>query len=98
MRGRRAADLGGSFEFDHYKIVSFCNLTLADQVLRVEPGVGVLMPCRLVVFARKGSPDVVVVGLRPTFLSKIFKSPEMQRIAEIVEGDMVQILRMVAPE
>jgi len=95
---RRAADLGTSFDYDHYKIVSFCSLTLADEALRAEPAVGAFMPCRLALYVRKGSPEVVIVTLRPTFLARVFKSKEMTRLAEVVENDLLEILRMVAAE
>lgn len=95
---RRAADLGTSFGFEHYKILSFCNLTLADEALRVHPYVGAFMPCRLAVFAKTGSPDVVIVTMRPTFLAKIFKSQEMERLAQAVEADVLEILRMVVAD
>ena len=95
---RRAADLGGSFEFDHYKILSFCSLTLANEALRADPAVGVFMPCRLVLFARKGSPEVTILTMRPTFLSRVFRSSAVERLASRVEADVVAILEMVAAD
>lgn len=95
---QRAADLGKPFDFDHYKILSFCNLTLADEALKVDPYVGAFMPCRLAVFVVKGSSEVIIVTLRPTFLSRVFRSSEMERLAAQVEGDVLAILEMVAAD
>ena len=95
---RRAADLGRSFDFDHYKILSFCNLTLADEALGADPAVGAFMPCRLVLFSSKGSPEVVILTMRPTFLARVFRSTEVQRLATRVEADVVAILEMVAAD
>lgn len=95
---RRAADLGKPFDFDHYKILSFCSLTLADEALRAHPYVGAFMPCRVAVFAQKGSPDVIIVTMRPTFLSRLFRSPEVERLARQVEADVLAILEMVATD
>lgn len=95
---RRAAELGTRFDFDHYKILSFCNLTLAAEALKAHPYVGAFMPCRLAVFALKGSPAVLIVTMRPTFLSRLFKSPEVQRLASQVEADVLAILGMVAAD
>lgn len=95
---RRAADLGRSFDFDHYKILSFCNLTLADEALAADPAVGAFMPCRLVLYSRKGSPEVVILTMRPTFLARVFRSTEVQRLATRVEADVVAILEMVAAD
>jgi uncharacterized protein (DUF302 family) len=95
---RRAAELGTRFDFDHYKVLSFCNLTLADEALRAHPYVGAFMPCRVAVFAQKGSPDVIIVTMRPTFLSRLFRSPEVERLARRVEADVLAILEMVAKD
>jgi uncharacterized protein (DUF302 family) len=95
---RRAADLGGPFDFDHYKILSFCNLTLADEALKAHPYVGAFMPCRLAVFVPRGSPNVIIVTMRPTFLARVFKSSEIQRLASRVEADVLAILEMVAAD
>lgn len=95
---RRAADLGTSFDYDHYKIVSFCSLTLADEALRAEPAVGAFMPCRLALYVRKGSPEVVIVTMRPTFLARVFRSSDVERLATRVEADVVAILEMVAAD
>jgi uncharacterized protein (DUF302 family) len=95
---QRAAHLGGSFAFEHYKVVSFCNLTLANEALAVEPYVGAFMPCRLAVFAPKGSHQITIVTVRPTYLSRSFKSSEFRQLATRVEADVVAILEMVAAD
>lgn len=95
---RRAADLGKPFDFDHYKILSFCNLTLADEGLRADPNLGAFMPCRLAVFVRKGRAEVTIVAMRPTFVSRALQTPEVQRLAAQVEADVVAILEMVAAD
>jgi uncharacterized protein (DUF302 family) len=92
---RRASELGGSFEFDRYKILSFCNLTMAAEALAADPRVGALMPCRLAVFAPRGSSQVVVVTPRPTFLLGPSPPEALRRLAAQVEADVLEILDMV---
>ena len=92
---RRARDLGGTFAFDHYKVLSFCNLTLAAEVLEADPRIGALMPCRLAVFVPKGSAEVVVVTLRPTYLLRVSRSEILRRLAAQLEADILGILDMV---
>jgi uncharacterized protein (DUF302 family) len=94
----RAAQLGTSFEYAHYKILSFCNLTLGEEALRAHPFVGAFMPCRMAIYVPKGSPEVVIVTMRPTFISRIFKSQEVERLASQVEADILEILKAVAEE
>lgn len=94
----RARVLGTTFHYEHYKVLSFCNLTLADEALRAHPFVGAFMPCRVAVFVAPGSPDVVLVTVRPTFLARIFASERMEVLARQVEHDVAEILRAVAGE
>jgi carboxymethylenebutenolidase len=94
----RARARGIAFEYERYKVVSFCNLTLADEALRAHPFVGALMPCRVAVFVDPGSREVVLVTVRPTFLARIFPSARLHVLARQVEQDLVQILRAVAGE
>lgn len=94
----RAAQMGTSFGFQHYKVLSFCNLTLADEALRAHPFIGAFMPCRMAIYVPKGSPEVVIVTMRPAFLSKLFKSDKVDRLANQVEADIRAILRAVAEE
>jgi uncharacterized protein (DUF302 family) len=93
---RRAAELGGGFPFDHYKIVSFCSLSLAQEALETHPYMGAFMPCRLAVFVARGSAEVTIVSVRPTFLSRALGAPEVARLATRVEEDVLEILEMVA--
>jgi len=93
---RRAADLGEGVDFAHYKVLSFCNLTFAAAALRADPHVGALLPCRMAVWARVGSQEVVLATVRPTFLARAFRSPAFERLAAEVEADIVAILGTVA--
>lgn len=91
----RARVVGAPFDFEHYKVVSFCNLTLAAEALAADPHVGALMPCRLAVYVRPGSAEVVVVAMRPTYLLGAWAPEALRRLAARVEADLLAILDMV---
>jgi uncharacterized protein (DUF302 family) len=94
---RRAADVAGPAPpYERYKIVGFCNLSLADAVLRDDPLVGALMPCRAVVFKRQGAPETVVAALRPRALAAALGTRGLDAVLEQLEADVVAILDDIA--
>jgi uncharacterized protein (DUF302 family) len=95
---RRGADVGGpSFDYERYKVVGFCNLTLADEAIRVNPHVGAFLPCRAVVYRERGARETTVVALRPHFLAPALGAP-MERVMRQAEADILAILAEVAAE
>lgn len=96
---RRAADLGGRApEFERYKIVGFCSLTLADEAIRAHPHVGVFLPCRAIVYRTRGASETTVVTFRPSFLAPALGVERMRRVMEQAEADILAILADVAAE
>ncbi len=96
---RRAPDVGAEpFGYEHYKIVGFCNLTLAEKAIRREPHVGAFMPCRAVVFKRPGVAETTIAAFRPTALAAALGLQGMDRLLAEVEADVLAILTTVAGE
>ncbi len=94
---RRAAELGTApFGYERYKIVGFCNLTLAGEALRASPYVGALMPCRAVVFKVAGSRETTIAAVRPSLARFPGIDDALARIVEQAEADIVRILNAVA--
>ncbi|MFP6869476.1 MAG: DUF302 domain-containing protein [Nitrospinota bacterium] len=79
----------------HYKIIGYCNLSLAGQALRINPNIGVFMPCRLAVYQKTGSKEVIVAAMRPTYMARVFKDPGVKKMAEEVEKVLLRILDAV---
>ena len=60
---RRAAETGGTGSpYQHYKVIGFCNLTLADDALRRHPYVGAFLPCRAAVYQSAGERSTTIVA------------------------------------
>jgi uncharacterized protein (DUF302 family) len=96
---RRAADVAGpELPYARYKVVGFCNLTLADEAVRLSPHVGAFMPCRAVVFQVRGSPETVVVAFRPTALGLALGDGGLGPVMERAERDVWLILTEVAAD
>ena len=96
---RRAAGVGAApLLYEEYKVVSFCNLTLADEAIRLNPLIGALMPCRAVVFRVRGARETTIATFRPSFFSAHFEAGGMKRVVAQVEADILEILKGVAGE
>ena len=74
LREKRGIDM------EPYVILGACNPDLAHQALQAEPGVGVLLPCNVVVStAGQGS---LVQMLAPQVMADLTGSPVLQPIAD----------------
>jgi uncharacterized protein (DUF302 family) len=67
-------------EMEDYIILGACSPDLAHQALKVEPGVGVLLPCNVVVSAADGGTTVRI--LNPQIMASVTGREELRPIAE----------------
>jgi cytochrome c oxidase cbb3-type subunit 3 len=58
-------------------IIYFCNFSLLNQSLAIDPRVGMFLPCRVTVVEQKGK--VMVMAINPLRLSKLFNNSELDR-------------------
>lgn len=95
---RRAADVGAPpLAYERYKVVGFCNLTLADAAVRANPHVGAFLPCRAAVYRERGARETTIVAFRPSFLAAAL-GEGIQRVMRQVEADLLAILVEVAAD
>lgn len=76
-----------------YTIIEFCNLTLAEKVLKADLRFGLLMPCRVTVYEDKD--EVVLMTLRPTFIVRYLGDQSLAGIAEDIERHLINIMDAV---
>ena len=62
-----------------YRILGACNPTLAYQALGREESIGLLLPCKVVVYRR--GPDTAVEILDPSLMVELTGNPELQAVA-----------------
>ena len=71
-------------EMPPYRILGACNPPLAHQALQVEPDIGLLLPCNVIV--REVAPEHVVVGfLDPQIMVGLVGRPEVKAVADAAE-------------
>ncbi|MBN1947166.1 MAG: DUF302 domain-containing protein [Bradymonadales bacterium] len=78
-------------EFQPYLILGACNPPLAHQALTAEPGLGLLLPCNLVL-TQEGDGSVVVSAADPVVLFSITSNPARQALAETVRDKLARVL------
>ena len=62
-------------------IVYFCNISLLNQALAVDPRVGMFLPCRITIVERDDG-KVQVMSVNPKVLSRLFNNAELNRLCE----------------
>ena len=65
---------------DPYVILGTCNTQLAHQALEVEPEIGLLLPCNVVV--RRQAGTTLVHALDPQVMVQVPQRPELQPLAD----------------
>ena len=70
-------------DVDAYVILGACNPALANRALAIEPQIGLLLPCNIVV--RKSDGQTLVHAVDPSMLVSITGLPELQEVANEAE-------------
>ena len=77
-----------------YKILGACNPKLANEALQMEPDLGLLLPCNVVI--REEDDGSVTVGIvDPAAMFTVVKRPEMEALAEDVRVRFEKIMAAI---
>jgi uncharacterized protein (DUF302 family) len=72
-------------DIEPYVILGACNPGIAQRALELEPGVGVLLPCNVVVRAR-GAHAVTVHVFEPLLMPEVTRLPGLEPLAQEAAG------------
>jgi uncharacterized protein (DUF302 family) len=72
-------------DIEDYLILGACNPPLAHQAVTIDPQIGLLLPCNVVVRADRTDPaSVIVEAINPRLLVDVTAEPALEDVAEQV--------------
>lgn len=72
-------------DMEDYLILGACNPPLAHQAVTIDPQIGLLLPCNVVVRADRTDPgSVIVEAINPRLLVDVTAEPALEDVAEQV--------------
>ena len=77
-------------DIDPYVILGACNPKFAAQSLQIEPDIGLLLPCNIIVAQRTNGTRVGVVN--PQSLVQITSNPVLTEIANDVDARLRRVI------
>jgi uncharacterized protein (DUF302 family) len=80
-------------ETEPYLILGACNPPYAHRALELEPELGTLLPCNVVVYERDGATHVSAVD--PISMLGIVENPDLQPVADEIRARVDRAVRKV---
>ncbi len=77
-------------DFRHYVILGACNPTLAYQTLQEELGIGLLLPCNVVVYEQDGRS--VVAAIDAVKMLSVIGNPKLEATASQVNEKLRRVI------
>ncbi|MGW0041784.1 DUF302 domain-containing protein [Rhodococcus sp. NPDC003348] len=71
-------------ELDRYLILGACNPGLANRAVGIDPQIGLLLPCNVVV--RANGDGVVVEAMNPQLMVEVTGNPQLAVVADEAAG------------
>lgn len=73
-------------DMKNYIILGACNPPNAYKAIMAEENIGLMLPCNVIVYEKGGK--TVLSAIRPTVAMQLIDNVELQKIAEVVEGQL----------
>lgn len=77
-----------------YRILGACNPSLAHRAIEIEPSIGLLLPCNVVV-RQDGADSVRVEIMDPQAVLELVDKPAIAQVAQEVRQRLVRVLAAV---
>lgn len=78
-----------------YKIFGICNPQLAHQALQVEPNIGILLPCKVVIYQKEDENFTTVTFFDPKSLFANFNNAKLLAIADKVSEKIEKVINLI---
>ena len=78
-------------DFPRYMILGACNPTMAHRALLTDAGIGLLLPCNVVV-AERAAGGSTVSAISPQAMFQVVENPEMDPVVEDVESRLRRVI------
>ncbi|MGA3213737.1 MAG: DUF302 domain-containing protein [Terriglobales bacterium] len=79
-----------SFAREPLKIVEVCNARYADDVLKRDVKVAVMLPCRIAIYAKDGA--TFISTMRPSAIADFYPDVDIANIAAAIEKTVLEIV------
>ena len=80
-------------EVDDYVILGACNPNMAYEALKLEPRVGAMLPCNVIVRSIDGGAEISAID--PVASMAAIDNPKLKEVAETVRGMLKTVIERI---
>jgi len=80
-------------DFDDYIILGACNPGMAYKALQAEQDLGLMLPCNVIIYSKKGK--TFVAAIKPIVQMEKIRNPKLTGIAAQVEEKLKRVVDLI---